>query len=256
MTNQSLELFSYDSQQQRTIVEGENILFCLSDLCRILGIINAPQMADSIDKDDIYSRYTADSLGRSQDINFVNESGLYQAIFQSRKPESKKFKRWVMSEVLPSIRRTGTYGIQKELSRKEILQMALEAEEKVEVLEAKIEETQPDLDYLEGIRSSASTFSWLEVSDRIGIGRNTMLKHLKRLTVLMSDLSPYERYSKLGWFHVRVSPYTKPDGKQYTSNVTECYERGIEGISKFLRKHGIECREYVKPESKAIAKSC
>ena len=93
---------------------GEPI-FNLSDLCRILEISNSSRVANEVLDDDLRITYPIiDSLGRNQNAIFVNESGMYQVIFQSRKPEAKTFRKWITSDVLPSIRKNGGYLLSNE----------------------------------------------------------------------------------------------------------------------------------------------
>lgn len=93
---------------------GEPI-FNLSDLCRILEISNSSRVANEVLDDDLRITYPIiDSLGRNQNAIFVNESGMYQVIFQSSKPEAKTFRKWITSDVLPSIRKNGGYLLSNE----------------------------------------------------------------------------------------------------------------------------------------------
>lgn len=85
--------------------------FNANDVCEALELGNARQALEShVDADDVQKLDTIDSLGRTQQANHVNESGLYTLIFGSKKSKAKAFKRWVTSEVLPTIRKTGAYG--------------------------------------------------------------------------------------------------------------------------------------------------
>lgn len=87
-------------------------LFCALDLCVALGYANPHKaMLDHVDEDDLTKREVIDRLGRTQQTKFVNESGLYSLIFGSRLETARIFKRWVTSEVLPAIRRTGAYAM-------------------------------------------------------------------------------------------------------------------------------------------------
>ena len=90
----------------RTAGTPEHPTFCLADVCRILDLDTSQVMkrlADGV----VTIHPTQDALGRIQQTKFVNESGLYKTIFQSRKPEAEAFTAWVTDEVLPSIRMTG-----------------------------------------------------------------------------------------------------------------------------------------------------
>ena len=91
----------------RTIGTSEEPLFCLVDVCRALDLTPS-KISQRLEK-GVLSKYTLPTEGGPQEVNFINEDGLYDVIFDSRKPEAKKFRKWVTSEVLPSIRKTGAY---------------------------------------------------------------------------------------------------------------------------------------------------
>ncbi len=82
-------------------------LFVLKDICDALDLKNISDVASRLDEDGVGTTEVIDNLGRTQKTNVVNEAGLYEVIFMSRKPEAKTFRRWVISEVLPSIRKHG-----------------------------------------------------------------------------------------------------------------------------------------------------
>ncbi|MBF0116605.1 MAG: hypothetical protein HQM04_16375 [Magnetococcales bacterium] len=85
--------------------------FHAGDVCSVLGFVNQHDaVARHVDEDDLVKREVIDALGRQQQTNHINESGLYALIFGSTKPEAKRFKRWVTHDVLPTIRKTGGYG--------------------------------------------------------------------------------------------------------------------------------------------------
>jgi anti-repressor protein len=84
--------------------------FYAADVCRALAIGNPSQALVRLDADDLSSTEGIDAMRRKQTYKVVNESGLYDLVFQSRTAEAKKFKRWVTKEVLPQIRKTGGFG--------------------------------------------------------------------------------------------------------------------------------------------------
>lgn len=99
----------------RTAGTSDNPMFCLSDLCRCLGL-SAKGVNQRL-SDEVISNYPIiDGLGRTQQALFVNEDGLYDVILDSRKPEAKAFRKWITSEVLPSIRKTGGYAVKPQPS--------------------------------------------------------------------------------------------------------------------------------------------
>jgi prophage antirepressor-like protein len=107
----SMNLFEYAGQQVRTIVTDGEPWFVIADVAKVLDLSNPSMVAHSIDSDDLSTAEVIDGVGRTQASRVVNESGLFAIVFQSRKPEARAFKRWVTHEVLPAIRRTGSYSV-------------------------------------------------------------------------------------------------------------------------------------------------
>lgn len=98
--------------QIRMVMVDDEPMFCLIDVCRALEIKNATDVAKRLDEDEL----TRLNLGgRAGESNFITESGLYAVIVRSDKPNAKKFRKWVTSEVLPTIRKTGGYVNNDEL---------------------------------------------------------------------------------------------------------------------------------------------
>nr|DAN63456.1 MAG TPA: repressor domain protein [Caudoviricetes sp.] len=93
----------------RTAEVNQEIYFNLKDCCQILEIKNHKDTLSRLNKDGVVTTDLIDSLGRTQQANFINEANFYKLVFQSRKPEAEKFADWVTSEVLPSIRKHGAY---------------------------------------------------------------------------------------------------------------------------------------------------
>lgn len=107
----NLQIFSNSEFGEiRTALVNDEPMFCLIDICKALEIKNATDVAKRLDEDEL----TRLNLGsRAGETNFITESGLYAVILRSDKPNAKKFRKWVTSEVLPSIRKTGSYSMPK-----------------------------------------------------------------------------------------------------------------------------------------------
>lgn len=123
MTNQNITTFNeisnpitsfnFNSMDVRVITKDNEPWFVLNDVCKILELSNASKSAQSLDSDEkmtLTNSYSQAGSG-AQHFIIINESGLYSLILRSRKPEAKRFKKWVTSEVLPSIRKTGSYSL-------------------------------------------------------------------------------------------------------------------------------------------------
>ena len=121
----------------RTVTIDNEPMFCLMDICKALGMKNSTMVASRLEEDEV----TKLDLGsKSGETNFVTESGLYAVILRSDKPSAKKFRKWVTSEVLPSIRKTGSYSVPQTTAG----QIQLLAKGHME-LEQKIDDVNKDL---------------------------------------------------------------------------------------------------------------
>lgn len=104
-----LMIFNYQSNNVRTVQKDGEPWFVLRDVCAVLGTTNDRNVAARLDADE-KGVHQLDTPGGMQSMTIINESGLYNVILRSDKPEAKPFRKWVTSEVLPTIRKTGSYG--------------------------------------------------------------------------------------------------------------------------------------------------
>lgn len=109
-----LQIFVYSGEQLRTVQRDDGLWWVLRDVCRVLNIGNVTDTKKRLDPDEVDLTDLIDSMGRVQATTIINEPGLYAVILRSDKPEAKAFKRWVTHDVLPSIRKTGAYGVPPE----------------------------------------------------------------------------------------------------------------------------------------------
>lgn len=106
-----LQVFNYSGNAVRTVQQDGEPWFVLKDVCDVLELTTPARVSERLDEDEVSQTHITDSLGRQQDTTIVNESGLYHVILRSDKPQAGPFRKWVTSEVLPSIRKTGSYSI-------------------------------------------------------------------------------------------------------------------------------------------------
>ena len=116
---------NFEGHQIRMLVKDGEPWWVLKDVCNALGIMNHRDAVSRLDKDCVGQTDAIDALGRIRKTNIVNEAGLYQIAFISRKENARRFRKWVTSEVLPSIRKTGSYSL-KQLSPLEIMRNMLD----------------------------------------------------------------------------------------------------------------------------------
>ena len=137
-----ITIFKYESKKVRTVIKDGEPWFVLKDVCVVLGITNPTVVSNRLEEDEV-TKYNLGGL--SGDSNIINESGLYSVILLSRKPEAKRFKKWITSEVLPEIRKTGSY-LRTPRTYIQALEALLESEKEKERLKQEKNELQIELD--------------------------------------------------------------------------------------------------------------
>lgn len=223
-------VFTYTDQQVRTVVIDAEPWFVLADVCAVLDLSNPSMVASRLDGDALSTTEVIDSMGRRQSARIVNEPGLYEVIFLSRKPEARAFKRWVTREVLPTIRRTGQFGSQVPATFAEALELAAAHQRRIEAAEAKIAEDAPKVEAYDALMDADGFYSMEAAGKVIGVGRNTLFRMLRDDQVLTSANLPAQRH--MHHFKVTTSTYTTPDGVDHTRHSTRVRPSGIEWLAR------------------------
>ena len=142
----------------------------LKDVCEILGIQKTTTIISRLDEDEVGQTSLIDSIGRTQNYKTVNESGLYNVIIRSDKPNAKAFRKWITSEVIPSIRKTGSYGIPQMSQSELILKIAqnhLELEKRIADTESKANAVSQRLDNVLDVFTQPTAENWKDEMNRI-----------------------------------------------------------------------------------------
>ncbi|PAE90909.1 phage antirepressor KilAC domain-containing protein [Shouchella clausii] len=219
--NQLTKMFEGD--ELRIVDHGGEPWFVAKDVCDILEINNNRQALARLDEDE-KGVSLIDTLGGKQKLATVNEFGLYSLVLSSRKPEAKKFKRWITHEVIPSIRKTGSYSLQVPQTFSEALMLAAE-------LQKKIEEDQPKVEAHDRFISGSNHQKMADVAKVLGFGRNTLFKMLREAKILMANNTPYQRYIDQGYFVVKETPITM-GGQTINRPQTYVTAKGVEWLSR------------------------
>lgn len=177
-----------------------------------------------------------DSFKTPRGMTVINESGLYSLVLGSKLPGARKFKRWITSEVLPSIRKHGAYMTPEKieevlLNPDVIIRLATELkEERQKVLELK-----PKADFYDTVANSDSLLSMADVAKVLdkGIGRNRLFKLLRSRGILQGNNVPYQRFVDAGYFKVVENSYMAGDNA-IVSTVTYVKQKGVDYIRKLL----------------------
>ncbi len=199
------QLFNYEGKEVRTVtVEGEP-WFVAKDVCEVIGVDRTVvRRVDGEDKTTVHLTHTGSSY--SSDTVVINESGLYTLILGSRKPEARKFKRWVTAEVLPTIRKTGMYATDTLLDDPDLLLKTvtrLRDERNARLAaEAKLTEQAPKVAAYDTLIDADGTQSMGQAAKALGYGRNKMFSELRQMRVLTQENTPYQQYIDAGYFEV------------------------------------------------------
>lgn len=230
MTNE-IQIFNYQDAEVRTVIVDGEAWFVANDLCSILSIDSTQvRRLDESEK----GLHTIQTLGGNQQMTVINESGLYSLIFTSRKPEAKQFKKWVTSEVLPAIRKTGSYSI--ETPEMQMARGLLAAQKLIENQTRLIEDMRPKADFFDAVTESKDAVDVGSVAKvlNMGIGRTRLFERLRNISILMQNNQPYQKYVDAGYFRVIEQKYNKPDGSTHISLKTVVYQKGVDFIRRRL----------------------
>ena len=237
----------------RTMEINGEPYFVGKDVATILGYVKPENaIANHVDDED-KTTTLIQRTGSNYKSNavIINESGLYSLILSSKLPKAKGFKRWVTSDVLPAIRKTGSYSIQSKPDSYTIEDPAARARrwaeeyEEKKALEAKIEEQKPLVEYAEHIQASKDVIDMksmakLASKNGIKIGRNKLFSFLRDRKILDRENIPYANYMDKEWFEVVESTYTFSNGEEEITKTTLVKPKGLLGIVRQLRKYYID----------------
>lgn len=248
----NLQIFKNEEfGEVRTITKDDEPMFCLIDICKALEIRNATDVAKRLDEDEL----TRLNLGsRAGETNFITESGLYAVILRSDKPNAKKFRKWVTSEVLPSIRKNGGYiAGQETLSDEELMAKALlvannkiaERDKIIEQKQARIEQMKPKEIFADAVSASHTSILVGDLAKLIcqngyQIGQKRLFDWLRANGYLIKTGSSYnmptQRYVEQGLFEIKESNLVNPDGSVRITKTTKVTGKGqVYFVNKFLK---------------------
>lgn len=208
------KIFTFNGNEIPVIIdENNNPFFIASDICSLLDLTNPTESLRALDDDE---KLTSEILraGQKRKVNLINESGLYSLVIRSNKPEAKIFKKWITSEVLPSIRKHGTYltdtKIEDVLSNPDLLislamQLKEERAEKAK-LQKTLKNQEAKIDFIDRV---------LDVEEKIDVGqaakilelpfgRNILFKKLRESGIFFKNRNePKQEYITRGYFQIK-----------------------------------------------------
>ena len=229
-----LQIFKYQDSEVRTVEMNGEPWFVLKDVCGILGLGEPHRVADRLDGDERTLSTVTDSIGRQQETTVINESGLYNVILRSDKPEAKPFRKWVTAEVLPTIRKHGAYmtpeTLQAAILNPDTMiqlcqQLKAEQDKNAALTAANSQLTvdkqimQPKAEYIDELVDRNLLTSFRETAKQLGIGEKAFIAFLLEKKYIYRDkkgkLMPYAEKNN-GLFEIKecFNEKTKWSGTQ------------------------------------------
>ena len=205
----------------RTVITDREPWFVGKDVAVILGYSKPRNaIATHVDCEDKKVAPIQGDLGGTQQMIIINESGLYSLILSSKMPKARDFKRWVTSEILPTIRRTGGYVADEDMFIENYLPFLEEPYKglfrlqmmAINQLNERIRHDQPLVDFANQVAGTENVIDMnamakLAVEENIPIGRNRLFRWLRENGILMSDNLPYQKFIDRGYFAVKESVF-------------------------------------------------
>lgn len=194
----------------RTIIIDDEVWFVGNDVARALGYQKPDQaVRTNVSDEDSTLMGVSDSNNHTQQMKVINESGLYDLVFESRLPSAKRFRHWVTSEVLPSIRKNGGYiQNQEELTPEQIVANALiVAQNIIKDKDKKIAELSPKAEYFDSLVDSKLLTTFRDTAKELHIPPKQFTQWLVDKGYVYRDrhnmIKPYEQYRKNGLFKMK-----------------------------------------------------
>ena len=229
-------------------------LFCLADLCQALQLTNSRKVKSQLDDDVTLSYPIVDSLGREQQATFVTEAGMYTVILRSDSPKAKPMQKWVTSEVLPSIRKTGGYMTSRtDETPEEIMARAIKiAEETIkrkderinalsienELHKQELQLSAPKVQYFNEVLSSEGCITINKIALDLGMSAIKLNRILCEKHIQYREGETYLLYSKYrdkGYAVLRPHPYIDSLGRHQTRQHLYWTEKGKAWIRELLK---------------------
>lgn len=243
-----MQVFNYKSSQVRTVEINNEPWFVLKDVCAVLDLGSAHKVSERLDEDERNQIPLTDSLGRKQETTIINESGLYHVILRSDKQEAKPFRKWVTSEVLPSIRKTGSYALPKDYptalraladAEEQKLRLLAENQQQAQV----IADFEPIRQYVDTILESKGTMATSQIAADYGLTAQKLNKILHEGGVqrnVNGQWLLYAKYMGKGYTKSKTIQIIRSDGRPDSIMQTQWTQKGRLMIHEILTARGIE----------------
>ena len=190
----NLKIFEFNKKKIRIENINNEAYFCSIDICNILEYKNhTTAIQDNCDQDGLTASYIIDTIGRKQKTTFLNEANLYRLIMKSTMPKAKVFQDWVCKDVLPQIRKTGSYNA---VQQPQLPANYIEALKALVIAEELLEKQAPQIEKYNQLHNIEGSFSLQDAMKMLHLKPNKAIDKLCKLKYIYDKNSKYNAYQK------------------------------------------------------------
>ena len=250
----TLQVFNFEKKDIRIVMKDGEPWWVAKDVCDVLDLSNPSESLKALDEDELTSE-TLRSGGQGREMRLISESGVYTLVMRSNKPEAKRFRKWVTSEVLPTIRKHGAYMTPAKLEEVllhpdtliKLAQNLKDEQEKRAALEAQAEADRPKVLFADSVTASKTSIlvgdlAKLLRQNGVQIGQNRLFQWLRENGYLIrrkgdSFNMPTQSAMESGLFEVLERTHSNPDGSIRITRTTKVTGKGqVYFINVFLKE--------------------
>lgn len=252
--------FRFQENELNVIQFNDDPWFIAKEVCDVLNLSDTSMATRSLDEDEKLIQ-TLFVSGQNRQVTLINESGLYSLILRSKKAEAKQFKKWVTSEVLPSIRKNGAYlttskaeeilanpdiiiglATQVKESRAKITQLSQEIDDRnyvINVQEEQLKIQAPAVEYYHKVLAASDTMNTNIIAKELGMSAVTLNKLLSKEYGIIYKQGdtwlPRARYQHMGFHRLKTHTYQGSDGEMHVATQLVWTQRGRHFIHELIK---------------------
>lgn len=236
-------IFNFDGEQVRVLMQDGEPWFVASDVCKVLELTNPTEALKALDDDEKNTLRISEGIRGNPNMNIITESGLYTLVMRSNKPEARRFRRWVTSEVLPTIRKHGAYATPQTIENIisdpgnaiRLLQALKEEQERSAALRKQAEIDAPKALFADAVSASDTCILVGELAkilrqNGVKIGQNRLFEQMRNDGWLMksgeSRNMPTQKAMEMALFEIKERTIQNPDGSVRITKTTKITGKG------------------------------
>lgn len=242
--NDLIQTFNFEGSNLRIIVENGEPWFCGADVCKTLGYSNSRDAIQKHTKSKGVVKRDTPTNGGAQSLVYLNEGNLYRLVMRSKLESAERFQDWVCEEVLPTIRKTGSYGAAPKVPQtlSEALRLAADIEDQKLALAAKIKEDEPKVAFCDAVAKSPGDMLIREAAKTLGVRPTFLFDWLRSHEWITARNEPYAKRVKQNVLRPRVSNFEHPERGPSITVTAHVTPKGLYRIYQSMLEEGLVTR--------------